>query len=169
MNAAMLTVGTYTVIPLVDVEGAFFPIEVVFPNVPLTAWERYRTRYADTFAASSLLYTRVTCYLLRGHGRTILVDAGVGPGPAPLFGHARGALLERLRDQGLRPEDIDTVVLTHLHPDHIGWAAVDGQPTFPRARYVISRTDVDTFHREDVRSAMHAIVPGYLDACLSPL
>lgn len=169
MHTHTITIGGYTLEALIDVEGAFFPVSVVFPDVPETAWEPIRAWYPDTVSGSDKLYTRVTCYLIRGYGRTILVDAGIGPGPAPLFGHARGALLDELARRGLTPDVIDTVVLTHLHPDHVGWATRDGQPTFPRARYIVSHAELEAFHRDDVRAAMHAIVPGYLDQCLAPL
>jgi glyoxylase-like metal-dependent hydrolase (beta-lactamase superfamily II) len=164
-----VTLAGYTVEPLVDVEGAFFPLAVVFPDVPLESWEPYRDRFPDTFFREDMLYTRVTCYLIRGHGRTVLVDAGIGAGPNPLFGHQRGRLLQELAQRGLAPGDIDTVILTHLHPDHIGWAAQSGQPTFPRARYLVHTRELETFQREDVRAAMHQIAPGYLDRCLDPL
>lgn len=169
MPTRTIELETYTIEPLVDAEGAFFPIQVVFPDVPKEAWEHYRARYARSFAGSDFLYTYVTCYLVRGNGRIVLVDGGIGPGPAPLFGNARGALLDRLAARGIRSEQVDTVILTHLHPDHVGWAAIDGRPTFPRARYVTSRTEAETFHRPDVREAMQAIVPGYLETCLDPL
>ncbi|GBD22115.1 N-acyl homoserine lactonase [bacterium HR28] len=167
-RTAIIAAG-YTVEPLVDVEGTFFPLHVVFPAVATPEWEPFRAWYPDTFSGSDMLYTRVTCYLIRGHRRTILVDCGVGPGPASLFGNARGRLLKELADRGVTPDSIDIVVLTHLHPDHIGWAAHENRPVFPRARYVVSRADLETFHQDEVRTAMQSIVPGYLDECLTPL
>lgn len=169
MTLRGFAVADYEIVPLTDVEGAFFPIGVVFPDTELADWEGFRARYPRTFGEGAMLYTYVTCYLIRGRGRTILVDAGIGPGPVPLFGNQRGALLERLQERGIRPEEIDTVVLSHLHPDHVGWAARDGRPTFPKARYLASQLELETFYRDDVRAAMHAIVPGYLEECVRPL
>ncbi len=169
MQSTAILVAGYSVEPLVDVAGAFFPLHMVFPGVTPSEWELFRSWYPETFAGPDMLYTRVTCYLVRGHGRTILVDCGVGPGPSPLFGNARGLLLQELADRGVTPDRIDTVLLTHLHPDHIGWAAQENRPTFPRARYVVSHADLEAFHQDEVRTAMQAIVPGYLDQCLTPL
>lgn len=163
MNQVTMNVNGYTFVPLLDVEGVSFPLHVVFPEVAVDAWQIFRDRYPETFAPADLLYTRVTCYLLRDQERTILIDAGIGPGPSSLFGNQRGTLLAQLAQHGVSPEMVDTVVLTHLHPDHVGWATRENQPTFPQARYVVSRIDYETFRSEAVRQAMHAIVPGYLD------
>ena len=57
----------------------------------------------------------INCYLIRGRGRIILVDAGTG-----MPGNSGGQLTESLAVAGVSPDDIDTVLLTHCHPDHIG-------------------------------------------------
>src|SRR5260370_2604385 len=89
-----------------------------------------------------------------------------------LFG-AGGALPDRLRSAGVSPEDIDTVMFTHLHPDHVGWnLQQDGgpyRPTFPRARYVAHRADWDTVRRAEVQQQLAAIAPGYVGQTLTPL
>jgi glyoxylase-like metal-dependent hydrolase (beta-lactamase superfamily II) len=66
-----------------------------------------------------------------------LVDTGAGA-MAP----TTGKLLSNLQTAGIAPEDIDTVILTHGHPDHIGGVLDEaGQPAFPEARYVIGRQE----------------------------
>ena len=65
-----------------------------------------------------------------------------------------GHLLDRLRDLGYAPEDIDVVVITHGHPDHIGGLGTRGQPAFPDARYVFAAAEYDFWKRgENVREA----------------
>lgn len=76
---------------------------------------------------------RVGSYLLRSPDRTILVDTGLGP---QAMG-ASGRLLAELEEAGVYPEDVDTVFLTHLHGDHLGWSLKPGgEPVFGEASYV---------------------------------
>ncbi|WP_437613099.1 MBL fold metallo-hydrolase [Erwinia sp. V71] len=72
----------------------------------------------------------INCYLIRGQGRTILVDTGTGGQTS-----ASGLLREHLHAVGVTPEDIDTVLLTHAHPDHIGGLLdADGLPVYQHAQ-----------------------------------
>ncbi|MSQ71695.1 MAG: MBL fold metallo-hydrolase [Betaproteobacteria bacterium] len=63
----------------------------------------------------------------------------------PRYHMARNPYLERLAATGVRPEDVDFVLCTHMHGDHVGWNTrlVEGKwvPTFPKARYLISRIE----------------------------
>jgi glyoxylase-like metal-dependent hydrolase (beta-lactamase superfamily II) len=58
-------------------------------------------------------------FLVRTPEHTVVVDAGIGGGALPELGI--GSLPERLRAAGVAPEEVDTLVLTHLHFDHVGW------------------------------------------------
>jgi glyoxylase-like metal-dependent hydrolase (beta-lactamase superfamily II) len=65
-----------------------------------------------------------------------------------------GHLVERMGQAGYKPEDVDVVVLTHGHPDHIGGLTKGGQRVFPNARYVIGAAEFDFWHKgENVREA----------------
>jgi glyoxylase-like metal-dependent hydrolase (beta-lactamase superfamily II) len=95
----------------------------------------------------------IQTWVLRSEGRTILVDTGAGNDrdrpQIPTFDHLQTPFLENLARAGVRPEDVDVVVNTHVHYDHVGWntRSDDGAwvPTFPRATYVIPRVDHDYF------------------------
>ena len=52
-------------------------------------------------------------------------------------------LISDMRVRGIDPAAVDLVVLTHLHPDHVGWNMTDGSPTFPNARYIATQADWD--------------------------
>ena len=82
----------------------------------------------------------------------ILFDTGNGPAgfvPRP-YG---GWLVKQLGPAGFSPEQVDVVVLSHLHPDHVGGMMEDGRPLFPRARYVIGRKEFDHWRGMDYSAA----------------
>jgi glyoxylase-like metal-dependent hydrolase (beta-lactamase superfamily II) len=94
--------------------------------------------------------TPIRAFLAKVDGANVLVDAGVGPpGAGSFMPDRQGHLPAGLEAHGLGAEDIDLVVLTHLHVDHIGWAIVNDEPFFPRARYVAHAADFDYFARPD--------------------
>ena len=102
--------------------------------------------YRDALDARGLFLGAITCYLIRSAGQLILVDTGIGPRKRP--GFPAGHLDDALRAAGVRPDDIDVVVHTHLHTDHIGWNtydADDGRTAifFPNARFVIQQAEWD--------------------------
>lgn len=96
-------------------------------------------------------------FVVQSAGRNILIDACIGNHKQrqPLdfvTDLDRPDYLENLARAGLRPEDIDYVLCTHLHFDHIGWNTRlrDGRwvPTFPNARYLFSRADYEDLDRD---------------------
>jgi len=65
-----------------------------------------------------------------------------------------GNLVARMVQAGYKPEDVDVVVLTHGHPDHIGGLTKGGQPVFPNARYVFGAAEFDFWNKgENIREA----------------
>jgi glyoxylase-like metal-dependent hydrolase (beta-lactamase superfamily II) len=152
-------IGDVTVTAFVDVDVDFkLGLDQVFPGIDPESWEPFRRRYPQAFAADGGWRYMVTCYLVRMPGWSVLIDTGCGaPSLAfPGFLEAGGALRERLGACGVRPEDVDVVVITHAHPDHVGGVldeADPAAPAFPRARYLLSRTDWETWRRKDVQDA----------------
>lgn len=119
-------------------------------------------RHPEVVAPDGTVHVPTGAYLVRGGGRTILVDAGLGPreigfaeGVQPDDGDmgAGGGLPLALSEAGVRPADVDTLLLTHLHPDHVGWIAPHGVPYFPNAEVLYGEADwaelVETAGRHD--------------------
>lgn len=72
----------------------------------------------------------INCYLIQGCGRTILVDSGTG-GLNNMAGQLKGNLFA----VGVKPDEVDTLLLTHAHPDHIGGLLeAQGEPVYKHAR-----------------------------------
>ncbi len=87
-------------------------------------------------------------FLVESRGRRIVVDTCLGddkPRRDPAFDRLSTGFLERLAEAGARPEDVDVVLCTHLHFDHVGWntrrAGDRWVPTFPNARYLFARDE----------------------------
>jgi glyoxylase-like metal-dependent hydrolase (beta-lactamase superfamily II) len=85
-----------------------------------------------------------TCTIVNTGHELVLFDAGNGP---PRRGAGLGRLRALLADAGYAPEDIDVVVLTHCHPDHIGGLLEDGVPAYPNARHVFGQVEFDFWRR----------------------
>jgi glyoxylase-like metal-dependent hydrolase (beta-lactamase superfamily II) len=114
------------------------------PSDPV--WEPARRRYPAVFAADGGWRLHVRATLLMAHGRTVLVDTGVGgpTSPAMSWYPAAGRLMRTLAESRTSPAEVEVVVLTHVHDDHIGGTVTpDGGPAFPNARYVINRVELD--------------------------
>ncbi|MEN3265065.1 MBL fold metallo-hydrolase [Pseudonocardia sp.] len=113
-----MEIGGYRVEPVVD-EGRLRPDEPL-PGVPAARWERHRALLDD----GGLLPIVIGGFLLRGHGRTVLIDLGYGAGA--LGDTPTGRMPSLLRVRGVEPADVTDVLFTHLHRDHAGWAVFGG-------------------------------------------
>jgi glyoxylase-like metal-dependent hydrolase (beta-lactamase superfamily II) len=96
---------------------------------------------------SSPTPTAVIAYLVNTGNKLVLVDAGA----AKLFGPTLGQVLANLKASGYAPEQVDAVLLTHLHGDHVGGLLTpDGQVAFPRAQVYAAKADTDFWLSPDV-------------------
>ena len=119
---------------LVSDGAGTYPTAVVFPGVD-----------AELLNAAGIGETVTTPYhaaLVTTNGRRILVDAGFGENSAATGGTA-GLLVGELRSLGVEPGDIDDVIMSHVHADHVGGLLTGGEPTFARARHHLGRAERD--------------------------
>ncbi|MFI7573423.1 MBL fold metallo-hydrolase [Micromonospora sp. NPDC049497] len=158
--------GSITVTALSDGEGPFFqPREEAFPDATPGQWRAADRRDPASTTADGRWWLSFRSFALRaGDGPVTLVDAGIGPAdsPAASWAPVPGRLPEELAAAGIEPADVRTVVLTHLHSDHIGWAVTGtpGRPWFPNADYVVQRAELD---------ATETINPGLPAGLVAPL
>ena len=133
-----MVVGSVEVVPLQDAVGVLGRLDELYPNGPPEAWTPYRELYPAVFSGDGWL-ARCTCHLLRSGGRTVLVDTGIGPPRLWDWKPEReGGLLPALGDAGVDPAEVDVVVNTHVHVDHVGWNTDrEGETVFPNARFVL--------------------------------
>jgi glyoxylase-like metal-dependent hydrolase (beta-lactamase superfamily II) len=134
-NRKSFSVGDIQCIAIND--GTFsYPPDWFFSNVPQ---EQLESSLRDHNLSLTQVVSPYTCLVIKAGQHKALVDTGAD-GLAP----TTGDLLKHLKAEGITPEEITTVVLTHAHPDHIGGVLdTSGKPAFPNARYVMSKTEWD--------------------------
>jgi len=141
----MLKIGAVEIYPLTDAQGTFpRKLDELFPDVDPEQWKPYRRRYPQVFVNANTWHCHYGCFLLKTENRNILVDTGIGSGPAdPRYGGIEGGLVDRLADAGVERDQVDTVFFTHLHWDHVSGGLRGGEPTFPKATYFLHQADWD--------------------------
>lgn len=145
VSSSTRTIGDVRVTALLDAEGSFASFSQAFPGASEEARRRAREHHPELFRGDRW-FLPFRCFLLEPPtGERILVDAGIGPPPGEFLPERQGLLLDKLKGLAYGPSDIDTVFLTHLHVDHVGWATDAGRPVFPRARYYCERSDYQFF------------------------
>lgn len=130
-------------------DGALnYPPESLFANVPL---ERVEEALRQRDLPPTQVTTPYTCLFIDTGEHRVLVDTGAGNLGAhaaqvfPGLDHSTsvtGLLPENLRASGIEPSEIDTVIITHAHPDHVGGTLDDtGELVFSNAHYFISEEE----------------------------
>jgi glyoxylase-like metal-dependent hydrolase (beta-lactamase superfamily II) len=148
------TLGAFQCVSVSD--GAFnYPLEAFFANVP-------RQQVEDVLRRHDLPTDRVTtpytCLFVDTGRQRVLIDTGAGnlataaPMMFPSVDHATtvtGMLLRNLEATGIEPSTVDTVVVTHAHPDHVGGTLLDDETlVFSNARHVVPRDEWDFWMSE---------------------
>lgn len=137
-GAYRFTVGAFNAALLSDGTAAFpDPIAILFPTAPADELDRALRAYGTPEPWSEWL-TPFTPLLVETGRERVLIDTGFGNTVAP----TAGRLPTSLASLGVAPEDIDIVVLSHGHPDHVG-GATDGMGNlrFPNARFLMARAE----------------------------
>ncbi len=156
------TLGRYKISKITELELTDFSPARLFPELRDQAADPTLFPAGLLSPAGNIILSSHS-WLLRDGRQTILVDTGVGARKtrpfAPYFDNLAPPFLDHLEAAGVRPEDVDLVLLTHLHGDHVGWNTVrDGaiwRPTFPNARYVFSADEYRFFSNPENHIERH--------------
>jgi glyoxylase-like metal-dependent hydrolase (beta-lactamase superfamily II) len=114
------------------------------------------------FQASGPRRIPVNAYLVRLGGRLVLIDTGASSGMGPTLGR----LPAGLEAAGVRPDQVDVVLISHMHPDHINGALTpEGHAVFPNAELIVPDTDYAFWHDDaNLNRAPAEMKPFFLGA-----
>jgi glyoxylase-like metal-dependent hydrolase (beta-lactamase superfamily II) len=132
LGGAEVTVVSDGPLPLGDPSGTFI-------GVPK---EEVKKMLSDNFLSPDNVVLEQNSPIVNMGDKLVLFDTGMGTSKA--FGPTTGRQQKSMAEAGIKPEDIDAVVLSHAHIDHIGGiVGTDDKPLFPNAQFYIAQSDFD--------------------------
>jgi glyoxylase-like metal-dependent hydrolase (beta-lactamase superfamily II) len=155
-----ITLKDITIYQVVEQQGPFFDALEFFPTLTKELLEENRSWLQPTFIdpASNRLVLCVQSFIIKTPHHNILIDSCVGnhkPRPArPAWNMMNSDRFEKgFAATGLTVNDIDYVMCTHLHVDHVGWnTRLDNGrwvPTFPKAKYVMADRELEFWTQKE--------------------
>ena len=173
-TAPAIQLGEVTIVPVVEIGRSSFPTTSMLPDSTPEAIAAHHAWLRPHFFddATGDLASRIQTFIVRTPEHTVLIDTCVGndknrEGNA-LWHMRSGGYLEDLGAAGVTPADVDYVICTHLHVDHVGWnTRLEGKaggrehwvPTFPKARYIFAGEEWEYWRHEKDLCIADSVVP----------
>jgi glyoxylase-like metal-dependent hydrolase (beta-lactamase superfamily II) len=167
-----IRIGSFEVNRIADYQGPFFDPSEFFPDFDPAVVSEHAALLGPRLLepGTGKLIFSFHSFVVRTGRHTILIDSCIGNDKErptrPQFHRMHTSFIDDLARLGVKPEEVDYVMCTHLHWDHVGWNTrlVDGSwvPTFPNAKYVMAKKEHDhwrDFHASGVDSP-HALAFG---------
>jgi glyoxylase-like metal-dependent hydrolase (beta-lactamase superfamily II) len=172
----MFKIGQVQVSSVIESEGPFLAVRDFFPDVDQAVIDANKDWLMPRFIdpASEMIILNIQSYILRAPRHTILVDTCVGnhknrPG-RDSFHQLNLPYMADLAAAGVQAEEVDFVLCTHLHVDHVGWNTklVDGRwvPTFPNAKYIFARKEYEFWEQRHIDGTQGKVPNVYDDSVL---
>ena len=152
---ATFKIGSYRVTRIEEMLTPGFTPAFLLPDFDAQVMQEHPILAGERFwhSASGKVMSSMHSWMIRDDRHTVLIDTGCGNDKIralPLFQRFHQLhlpYLDHLRAEGVAPEDVDLVICTHLHVDHVGWNTRLEKgcwvPTFPNARYIFSRREFE--------------------------
>lgn len=153
-----LMLGDFEVTALLDGTHPF-PVDTVMTDVA-------KNEVAQDLMRDDLtmpIQGSINAFLINTGSKLILIDTGAGV----LYGNCCGHLLANLRAAGYQPEDVDEVLLTHLHKDHVGGVILDGKMAFPNAVLRVSQNDADYWFDPTNKAKSPGFLSSFFDSAIA--
>ncbi len=176
---SVFKVGKATLTRIEETYLAVYPSRDIFPELTDALFKEHGNWLAPNHydPETNKIKLSVHSWLLQLDGHKILIDGCCGNQKSrpqrPFWNMLNTPWLDRLAAAGARPDEVDLVMCTHLHHDHVGWNTQlrDGKwvPTFPNARYVFSKLDFDYFQKLDSDPANEPTEFGSFRECVVPV
>ncbi|MCC6472144.1 MAG: MBL fold metallo-hydrolase [Burkholderiales bacterium] len=171
-----MKIGKFLVQRIADIDRSAHPAARAFPHLSRERMQAHAKRLGPRFIDPETLdiFLSFHTYIVRCEGLTMLVDTCVGNDKdrpsRPNWHRRQGDFLVRCAAAGVKPEDVDIVMCTHLHADHVGWNTrlVNGRwvPTFPNARYLMAEVEYRYLVDKVARAGAEANHDCYPDSVL---
>ncbi len=140
-----LHVGEFEVVPLCDARVPL-PLDVELPIDLPHGWQPFRDAYPWAFLGQASWDFHVHAFAIRTPDALVVIDTGIGAEAPASWGPVTGLIAAELAVAGIEAAEVDHVILTHMHADHVGGATLeDGQPRFPFARHHAHPADWEEF------------------------
>ena len=167
------TVGDFTIHRIIEQETTFLQANDALPTLApeVLAENRGWLQKTGALDANDTLILCFQSYIIKTPHHTILIDSCIGNDkPRPLRPKwnmkTDDSYMRALAASGFSVGDIDFVMCTHLHVDHVGWNTrlENGRwvPTFPKARYVFGKTEFDHWSKENAKAEVAPFVDSVL-------
>ncbi|RAS22597.1 MBL fold metallo-hydrolase [Paraburkholderia bryophila] len=153
-----IMVGQFEVTALLDGTHPF-PIDTVVEGVPKA--EIARDLQRDFLHAP--VQGSINAFLINTGSKLILIDTGAGV----LYGDCCDPMLANLRAAGYQPEQVDEVLLTHLHKDHVGGIVANGAMVFPNALVRVSQAEADYWLNPANKLTAPSFLSTFFDAAVA--
>ena len=143
-------IGDVEITRIVEVNGWEDDIAMLWPDAVPADVQKYPWLKPHWATEDGKMVISFQCFVMRTPDHCIMLDTCIGADRQrefDIFTNMQTSFLDDLAHAGFKPEDIDIVLCTHLHFDHVGWNTrlVDGKwmPTFPNARYLFGKSEFE--------------------------
>jgi len=172
-------IGNTSIKRILDLENTPFAADLVFPDANTEIINKLSEQVGLQYFGQNNtdLLLSFHSFLIQTKKHNILVDTCCGNNKErptrPAWHRRDGPFLQNLKLAGLTPFDIDFVLCTHLHADHVGWNTqmINGEwlPTFPNAQYLFAKKELDYWKSESEKQPSETVMYGSYDDSILPV